>query len=403
MLDGFSAVGTQRSFYVTDGSSDITINGGFGDDQSGSTASIEVDGTTSDIIVSRMAVEARNPIEVDPGASGVVITGNSIQPDATNSWGVLVNGAPGTDVTGNTIQAICSGGIAVEGASTGVTVENNIVQPAGGACGPGGTGIGTGTGISVSGDSETGSVVDYNLIDPTDGGPRSTGAVPATPASPLSRRPPTRARTTSWPSLTWGTKTYEPSPPPPLASADVFWFPLEAGSPAIDSADSNAPGALPTDQFGDPRTDDPSVPNTGVGYYDRGAVELEGGTATAPTASAASTGSLTATWTLRYTPAWPTNGPLTTTEVSFGDDAPAEVGYATSIPHTYSTAGLYTVDDGLAAHTERRGCRGGGLHAGLARPHPGHARRHRHRQDRPGRRQGQADAIDPDCRWRPGR
>ena len=68
VLDGFSAVGTQRSFYVTDGSSDITINGGFGDDQSGSTASIEVDGTTSDIIVSRMAVEARNPIEVDPGA-----------------------------------------------------------------------------------------------------------------------------------------------------------------------------------------------------------------------------------------------------------------------------------------------------------------------------------------------
>ena len=105
----------------------------------------------------------------------MVITGNSIQPDATNSWGVLVNGTPGTDVTGNTIQAICSGGIAVEGASTGVTVENNIVQPAGGACGPGGTGIGTGTGISVSGDSETGSVVDYNLIDPTDGGPLRLG------------------------------------------------------------------------------------------------------------------------------------------------------------------------------------------------------------------------------------
>jgi hypothetical protein len=344
VLDGFSAVGTQRSFYVTDASSDITINGGFGDDQSGSTASIEVDGTTSDVTVSRVAVEARNPIEVDPGASGVVITGNSIQPDATNSWGVLVNGAPGTDVTGNTIQAICSGGIAVEGASTGVTVENNIVQPAGTGCGPGGTGIGTGTGISVSADSEAGSVVDYNLIDPSDGGPLyDWGGTSYTSLAAFQTASDQGAHDiVANPDL--GTKTYEPSPPPPLASADVFWFALKAGSPAIDSADSNAPGALPTDQFGDPRTDDPSVPNTGVGYYDRGAVELEGGTATAPDASAASTGSLTATWTLRYTPAWPTNGPLTTTEVSFGDDAPAEVGYATSIPHTYSTAGQYAVD-----------------------------------------------------------
>ena len=105
---------------------------------------------------------------------------------------------------------------------------------------------------------------------------------------------------------------------------------------------------MPTDQFGDPRTDDPSVPNTGVGYDDRGAVELEGGTATATIASAASTGSLTATWTLRYTPAWPTNGPLTTTVVNFGYGTPAEAGgYATSIPHIYSTAGLYTVDYAL--------------------------------------------------------
>ena len=40
--------------------------------------SIEVDGTTSDVTISRMSVEGRNPIEVDPGASGVVITGNSI-------------------------------------------------------------------------------------------------------------------------------------------------------------------------------------------------------------------------------------------------------------------------------------------------------------------------------------
>ena len=71
---------------------------------------------------------------------------------------------------------------------------------------------------------------------------------------------------------------------------------------------------------------------------------LEGGTTTAPDASVASTGSLTATWTVRYTPAWPTNGPLIPTVVNFGYGTPAEVGYATSVPHTYRTAGPYTVD-----------------------------------------------------------
>ena len=86
------------------------------------------------------------------------------------------------------------------------------------------------------------------------------------------------------------------------------------------------------------------MPNTGVGYYDRGAMELEGGMTTGPLASAASTGTLTATWTLAYTPAWLTNGPMIMTVVYFGDGTPADVGFATSIAHTYRTAGLYTVN-----------------------------------------------------------
>jgi len=31
----------------------------------------------------------------------------SLQPDLVNTRGVLVNGAPGTDVTGNTIHTLC--------------------------------------------------------------------------------------------------------------------------------------------------------------------------------------------------------------------------------------------------------------------------------------------------------
>ena len=340
VLDGFDAAGSQRAFYVTGGSSDITINGGYAVDGSSLTASIEVGGTTSDVTVSRMSVQGRNPIEVDPGASGVVITGNTLEPNLVNTWGVLVNGAPGTDVTGNTISNQCSGGISVEGASTGVSVENNIVQPT--ADSLGGDTCAAATGISVSADSETGSVVDYNLIDPSAGEPLyDWGGTSYTSLAAFQAASDQGAHDIAAnPGL--GKGTLEPTQQVHTPSA--FWYPLEAGSPAIDSANSNAPGALPTDQFGDPRTDDPSVPNTGVGYYDRGAMELEGGTTTAPRASAASTGSLTAAWTLDYTPAWPTNGPLLNTVVSFGDGTPAEVGYATSVPHTYSTAGPKGVD-----------------------------------------------------------
>jgi hypothetical protein len=336
VLDGFSANSIQRAFYVTGGSSGITINGGFADDPSASTAAVEVDGTTSDVTISRMSIEGRMPVVVDPGASEVVVTGNTIEPGLRNTYGVLVNGAPGTDVTGNTIHASCSGGISIEGASTGVNVENNIVQPV--AVTGGGTPC-VGTGISVSADSEAGSVVDYNLIDPSAGGPPySWGGASYTSLAAFQTASQQGAHDiVANPDL--GEETAGPKL---LPVPDVFWFPLQAGSPAIDSANSNAPGALPTDQFGDPRTGDPSVPNTGVGDYDRGAMELEGLT-TGPDPSAVSTGTLTATWKVGNTSAWPTNGPLMAVVVSFGDGTPAEVGYATSVPHTYSTAGPHTV------------------------------------------------------------
>jgi len=341
VLKGFTAAGPLRAFYVTRGSSSITIDSGFADNQSGTTASIEVDGTTSDVTVSRMAIEGRNPVEVDPGASGVVITGNSIFPDLLNTYGVLVNGAPGTDVTGNTIHGTCSGGISVTGGSTGVTVENNVVQPAGLA---GTGGCAAGTAISVSADSEAGSVVDYNLIDPSAGETLYNwgGTSYASLADYQTASGQGAHDIAADPDLGSETNSHSLLPGP-----DVFWYPLEAGSPAIDSADANAPGELPTDQLGNPRADDPSVSNTGTGagYYDRGAVELE---STALTSigngpGVTSSGPLSVTFSPNETSAWVANGPLLVTAVSFGDGAPTEVGRVTTFQHTYSTAGPYPV------------------------------------------------------------
>lgn len=79
VLNGFSAfpVGSQQAFDVTGGSSGITINGGYAGISS-LAPSIEVGGTSSGVTVSRMAINSRKGVQVDPGASGVVITGNSI-------------------------------------------------------------------------------------------------------------------------------------------------------------------------------------------------------------------------------------------------------------------------------------------------------------------------------------
>ena len=52
---------------------------------------------------------------------------------------------------------------------------------------------------------------------------------------------------------------------------------LTEGSPAIDSANANAPGEV-DDSLGGLRVDDPLVANTGTGvvsYHDRGAFEWQ--------------------------------------------------------------------------------------------------------------------------------
>jgi hypothetical protein len=335
-FDGFSVLGAEQGFYVTGSSSGITIDGGWA--QGLGAPAIEVDGTSSDVTVSQMAINSKTSVQVDPGASGVVISDNSILAPLENSLGVLVNGAPGTDIAGNTILTRCSPGISITGASTGASVEDNIVQPA--ACGSGTNLVPAGIAISVSADSEASSVVDYNVIDPTAGGPLYSwgGASYSTLVG---------FRTAS------GQGANDIAANPELgAQVDesyyVFYYPLDADSPAIDSADASAPGELPTDQIDNPRTDDPDVTNAGtgvVGYCDRGAIELQGGVPMGQGASAVSSGPLTTTFTVDDNPAWKTNGqPARVVQVYFGDGTPTEVTRALSITHTFTTAGLHQID-----------------------------------------------------------
>ncbi|MEV4559843.1 right-handed parallel beta-helix repeat-containing protein [Kitasatospora sp. NPDC049285] len=249
----------------------------------GNAAGVRVTGSSSTVSVRQVSVVDRGPaaIQVDAGVSGTSVTASTITAlsgSGRAATGVLATDAPGTTVTGNTVIAPCGQGIALAGASVGSSIENNIVENAGGspkapaAC----PAPFTSTAISVSADSADSTGVDYNLVDPTGGGApyNWSGTVYPTPAALTAAT---------------GQGAHELSAAPQLTDAvggDISWYPLASTSPAIDSADADARGALAVDYLGAPHQDVPAVPNTGAGktaYADRGAVEFA--------AAAASSGS----------------------------------------------------------------------------------------------------------------
>jgi hypothetical protein len=335
VISGFDVAGDQA--FLIENSSDITINGGAATGAGIGVAAIQVTGTSSNVTISRVAITGVHgaDVEIDQGVTGAVVTTNTIS--VGPGPGVLVTDAPGTDVTSNTLITGCSTAVEVTGTSPGTTLENNIAETGGQppnahACSDTSDAIA----FSVSAGSTPQTVANYNLIDPVSGGPLYVWGG------------------TSYTSLASFTAATGQGANDIAASPGLgdmlggvgysFWFPLSASSPAINSADANAPGELPTDQLGNPRADDPSVPNTGTGpgYYDRGAVELQGGytissvtaqpdPAGGPLDVSASAPPLESTWT--------TNGPTGTYEFLFSDGTPPVLTSTPTVNHVFSTAG----------------------------------------------------------------
>jgi parallel beta-helix repeat protein len=194
--------------------------------------------------------------------------------------------SPYNTIVGNTVQGNVTSGINIEGngnpGSGGATVENNIVVDNGY-----GKLVGGGTlppelqgNIRVDKFSTTGTILNYNLYFLTAGGTQITWA--GTPWTSISDF-----------SFLIGQETNGLLGDPlfifaaPIAMRPIvapFNMPVNAGnyyiiegSPAIDSAYSDAPGEPAFDILGRPRMDDPSVVDTGSGvrtYDDRGAYEF---------------------------------------------------------------------------------------------------------------------------------
>ena len=128
---------------------------------------------------------------------------------------------------------------------------------------------------------------------------------------------------------------------------------LSAGSPAIDRADSGTSGAQAVDILGNPRVDDPSVPNTyGRGprpFDDLGAYEFQPGSTPAPSAPTAvlsvspASGVAPVSVTADASGSRDPQGQALSYVFDFGDGTTVGPQAGATAAHTYSTSGSFTV------------------------------------------------------------
>lgn len=257
-------------------------------------------------------------VRVTGGATGTRLSDSFLYNSGADA--VSLSGATGSLISNDTLLNGCGASVSASGGATGTTVANTIAVPAQDGTWYCAKGVQP-TGIAVSADSTSGSTADYNIVHAV------AGDLP----------------------YQWGGATYADLPSfqaTGQGAHDIAADPLieprlgtpEVGSPAIDSADAGVPGAMDPALYGNPRVDDPLVPDTGTGtvtYVDRGAVELQDPVTVsalnlpqqAPVGHA-----VTATATVAND-TW--QEPLTYT-FDFGDGTPPVQSSVPSVQHTYA-------------------------------------------------------------------
>ncbi|WP_444949500.1 PKD domain-containing protein [Micromonospora ureilytica] len=210
---------------------------------------VRVDGSRVSILDSTIGGFTGAAVAIGAGAVNTVVTNNLINGGVGH--GVHNSGGTGTAITNNTIKDRCRDGIRVDGASSGVSVQNNVLITNGrfnqGYCDPASP---DGVEIGVYGGAVGKTVVDYN------------NAHHYYDDSPVIY---------AW-NTPMGLAAFR-------AASRQAAHDRETGQTRdnIDSANSAAPGYPTLDRAGSPRVDDLTVPNTGAGpatYADRGALEV---------------------------------------------------------------------------------------------------------------------------------
>jgi hypothetical protein len=348
VVRGFVAFGSGGPVVLVNDSARITLDGGAVRGSVLNVPAVQVTGESTDVTISRTYVADSRAmgIQIDPGSARTQLDENTF--DLT---GLTITDAPGTTVIGNTFRTECRAGIVVSGTSPGTLIENNIVETAHrapsapSACAnPAGA-----TAVAVSDASIPQTVANYNLIDPA-----STGALYSWGSVNYPDLPSFQAAT--------GQGSHDIAANPlllNLTGGDLPWYPISATSSAVDSADAGAPGELATDILDNARADDPDVANTGtgIGYYDRGAVELEspptdGGGIISHTVGGAP---FEVTAAVVISTPWVTNGQIGEVRYSFDGEPYPVITHATSLQHTFRMAGKHCVNTFISVDGFRTG------------------------------------------------
>jgi parallel beta-helix repeat protein len=280
-------------------------------------------------------------INVYPGGNNTLVAANLTYNNGDH--GIDDYNVTGGRVVGNTVVGNCTTGINVEGTSGNYTVANNVaVDNAVFVVNP--------TPISPPGAYTNDCNRRHGNIGIWDSAPPSTTAdtnlVWLTVTGKQYYWNGTAYNTLSSLQAASGQETAGQFADPLFADPSNWDLRLTEGSPAIDSADSGASGAQPSDVLGNPRVDDPNVPNTGTGprpYDDRGAYEFQpgagGGTTTtteAPTTTSAPTTTVPTTTTTAPTTTTAastttTGAPTTTTSPPGGGNLVGNPGFETDL------------------------------------------------------------------------
>lgn len=314
---GFGIENTTSTGIVISNSSDVTIDHDFLElaPQARSNDGIDISGTSSDDTVSRSSIDTDNvDVSIGPGVQGTDVAQNIFRyGELTNA--VSVTGATNTDIVNNTAAfTFCPASLfSVTGGSTGTSLENNIFKS---VCTMGNPLL------TVAPDSTASTKWDYNIVDDQQNDAAYFwGGVAYGQASALA--------------AAVGQGVHDSDAP--LTLKGTGYVPVAQGA-AVDSADANAPGILPTDYNGHARADEPTTPNTGtgIGDVDRGAVELQDPmtvSVTMNTSKAPTGGTVVATIAAKQ--GW---APITGYSVDFGDGTPPTSSTSPTISHVYGTA-----------------------------------------------------------------
>ncbi|MCG5450884.1 PKD domain-containing protein [Micromonospora hortensis] len=278
------------------------------------TVGVRIDGPGNSYVGGRIDGFTGAALALGPAAAGTVVANNVIS--GGGGHGVHNNGATGTAITNNTIRDRCRDGIRVDGASSGVSVQNNVLVTNGyfnqGYCEPA---FLDGVEIGVYGGAVGKTVVDYN------------NAHHYYNDSP---------QIYAW-NTRMGLAAFR-------AASGQAAHDRETGQARddIDSANSAAPGYPTLDHAGSPRVDDLTVPNTGAGpvtYADRGTVE----TVRSPVVSFDVALNIQArSVSVNASASTPGLNPIASYRFSFGDDS--VVTQSSPIAsHTYANPGSYQV------------------------------------------------------------